>query len=97
MSPIDKDRWQRTLTICGSIGIPLISVCVWLIVSGTHLVDTVNYISKDQTQTHARIDLMDNKIDRLIRRVDTLADKQSKEGLYEERIINGKRVFIPAK
>ena len=37
-----RDRWNRTLAICGSIGVPLVSVAIWLIVSGTKLVDKVD-------------------------------------------------------
>ncbi|HXP51159.1 MAG TPA: hypothetical protein VN922_14470 [Bacteroidia bacterium] len=97
MSPIDRTSWNKILALCGSIGVPLISVAIWLIVAGTHLVDKVDLIGANQIKTDARLDLLDNKIDRLSHRVDTLANRIDKEGLFQQRYINGKLVFIPAK
>ena len=95
MSPVERTSWNKIIALCGSIGIPLISVAVWLIVSGTRLVDKVDSISNGQIKTDARMDLLDNKIDRLIHRVDTLATRVDREGMFTQRWINGKLVFIP--
>jgi len=97
MSPVERQSWSKIIALCWSIGVPLISVAVWLIISGTHLVDKVDDISRNQIKGDARMDLLDGKIDHLIHRVDTLATRQDKQGLYQQRYINGRLTWIPAK
>ncbi len=88
---------KSDLKFWASMLLPTLSILVTFIVFITKLDDHVGDISKDQISTHARLDLLDNKIDRLIHRVDTLANRQDKVGLFQQRWINGKLVFIPAK
>ena len=95
MSPVERTSWNKIVALCVSIGVPLISVACWLIIAGTHLVDKVNAIGTNQIKTNARLDLLDNKIDRMSHRIDTLANRQDKEGMYYQRWINGRLVFIP--
>lgn len=98
-----RDKWNRTLAICGSIGVPLVSVSVWLIVSGTKLVDKVDAMESQINAINKRLDNTDIKIDKVSNHVDSIAQHQHDESLMRltgysyQRYINGKLVTIRIK
>lgn len=87
--------WNRLLGLLSSIGIPLFSAAVWLIITITNLSNNVHSISEKQTRTDARLDLLGNKLDRLNDRLDTLAFRQKMTGMFTQKIVDGHRVFVP--
>ena len=95
-----RDRWNRTLAICGSIGVPLVSVAIWLIVSGTKLVDKVDSMTNEINKINNRLDRTDAKIDKVSNHVDSISQHQHDEsvlrgqGYSYQRYINGKLVTI---
>ena len=87
MTPVNGISWNKVMTLSASFGIPLLSIGYWFVVQGTHLVDKVDLISIKQIQTDAHIDIISMKLDRLSNRVDTIASKQNKFGLYTQNIL----------
>lgn len=87
--------WNRVFGVASTFGVPVISACIWLVMTITSLKDTVNIMSEKQTRTEARMDLMDLKLDRINSRLDTLALRQKMTGMFTQKIVNGQRVFVP--
>lgn len=52
---IDRTGWNKTLALCGTFGIPLISVSVWLIVNGTKAVDSLGVLSIKVTEVQSTV------------------------------------------
>lgn len=86
---------NRLLGHAGTFGIPAISAAIWLIITITNLSDKIQTMSEKQTKTEARMDLIDNKLNRINDRLDTLAFRQRMTGMFTQKIVNGQRVFVP--
>lgn len=51
----DSPGWNKIITFCSVFGIPLISVCVWLIVNGTKAVDSLNSLTVKVTEVQSTV------------------------------------------
>lgn len=71
-----EPSWAKVLTIIGALGVPLVSVVVWLIVAGTHLVDQVNVITINQAEQSVRMQNIESNVKDLSSQVETLSTNQ---------------------
>lgn len=74
---VAKMAWLKTISVCLSIAIPLLSIFFWLTVYGTHLVDKVETIVVTQNEQGADIKDMKKSIASLRTWIDTVAQRQS--------------------
>jgi hypothetical protein len=92
MTATSKENWNRTLTIAGSICIPLATIAFWLIVTGTKLVDKVDEIGLKQIENHKEfIDFKQSiysEFKQIHGAIDTIKQVQHDENLLKKYGIN---------